>query len=157
MAMGIETLFGAGLFGGTAPRGADVNVLAQLGLGGLLLAGVLLARRGFYRAHGACQSLALVVAVGLAAAWMIPALRTIFLPGLPVRDRASVVVIVHGLLGGSVLLLGAYVVLVAGTRLVPPRFRFQRYRPWMRTLLVLWWVTIGLGLSTYWVAWMAPR
>jgi len=52
--------------------------------------------------------------------------------------------------GTVVLLLGTYVVLVAGTNLVPERLRFRNYTAWMRTLLVLWWITIGLGTMMYW-------
>jgi hypothetical protein len=61
-------------------------------------------------------------------------------------------VVAHAALGSVVLLLGVYVVLVAGTAVIPQRFRFQNYSVWMRTLLVLWWITIGLGVLTYWFA-----
>lgn len=46
--------------------------------------------------------------------------------------------------------VGAHI--VAGTSLIPPRLRFQSYEPWMRTLLVLWWLAIVLGAATYWLA-----
>jgi hypothetical protein len=35
---------------------------------------------------------------------------------------------------------------------IPQRFRFQNYKAWMQTLLVLWWIAIGLGVLTYWFA-----
>ena len=57
-------------------------------------------------------------------------------------------------LGSGVLLLGAYVILVAGTRLVLVRFRFQSYRLRMRTLIILWWITIAVGVPTYCLAWL---
>ncbi len=62
--------------------------------------------------------------------------------GLPARARN----------GTRVLLLGAYVILVAATDVVPHRWRFQNYRPWMRTLFALWWSAIALGVWTYFVS-----
>ena len=47
------------------------------------------------------------------------------------------------------LLVGAWVVLVAGTPLVPARLRFSSYKRWMRTLLTLWWIAILLGVAIY--------
>jgi hypothetical protein len=55
----------------------------------------------------------------------------------------------HVVVGTAALLVGAWVVLVAGTPLVPVRLRFSSYKPWMRTLLTLWWLAIILGLAIY--------
>ena len=52
----------------------------------------------------------------------------------------------------AVLGLGLSVVLVAGTGLIAPRFRFGHDQLWMRTRLALWGATLGFGLSTHWVA-----
>jgi hypothetical protein len=57
-------------------------------------------------------------------------------------------------LGSGVLLLGAYVILVAGTRLLLVRFRFQSYRLRMRTLIILWWITIAVGVPISCLAWL---
>jgi hypothetical protein len=56
--------------------------------------------------------------------------------------------------GSGVLLLGASVILVAGTRLVLVRFRFQSYRLRMRTLIILWWITIAVGVPISCFAWL---
>jgi hypothetical protein len=32
---------------------------------------------------------------------------------------------------------------------VPTRFRFSNYKPWMRTLLTLWWLALILGAAIY--------
>jgi uncharacterized membrane protein YozB (DUF420 family) len=147
-------MFGEGFLGRGATFGGDLNLLVQIGLGLLLLIGMALARRGLYRAHGACQASALILAIGMTLVWMWPSFREVYVPDLArgIANRTTVAVVAHAALGSVVLLLGVYVVLVAGTSLIPRRFRFQNYSAWMRTLLVLWWITIGLGVLTYWFA-----
>ena len=66
-----------------------------------------------------------------------------------VMNRVNVAVAGHVILGMLTLLLGGWVVLVAGTNVVPPRWRFRDYKAWMRTLLALWWLTIAFGVATY--------
>lgn len=148
-------MFGQGFLGSSAPFGADLNFLVQIGVGLLLLVGMVLARHGWYRAHGICQTCAFVVAATMAGLWMLPSLRAVFVPGFErgFGDRLNAVVIAHATLGSAVLLLGAWIILVAGTPIVPLRLRFRNYRAWMRTLLALWWTSIGLGLVTYRLAW----
>jgi len=147
-------MFGEGFLGRGATFGADLNLLVQIGLGLLLLIGMVFARRGSYRAHGACQSSALALAIVMTLVWMWPSFREIYVPDLArgIANRTNVAVVAHAALGSVVLLLGAYIVLVAGTAVIPRRFRFQNYRAWMQTLLVLWWIAIGLGVLTYWFA-----
>jgi uncharacterized membrane protein YozB (DUF420 family) len=131
--------------------GGDVNLLAQLAVGLALVAGVVLARRGRYRAHGACQTTALALTLLLTVAWMGPAFRDVYEPSVErgVVTRATVAAATHVALGMLTLLLGGWVVLVAGTTLVSPRWRFRRYAPWMRTVFALWWVTMLFGVATY--------
>ena len=147
-------MFGEGFLGRGATFGADLNLLVQIGLGLLLLIGMVFARRGLYRAHGACQSSALALAIVMTLVWMWPSFREVYVPDLArgIANRTNVAVVAHAALGSVVLLLGVYVVLVAGTAMIPQRFRFQNYRAWMQTLLVLWWIAIGLGVLTYWFA-----
>jgi len=57
------------------------------------------------------------------------------------------------LLGTIAQLLGLYIVIRAGTNLLPEKLRFQNYKAWMRTTLVLWWSVIIIGIATYW-AWL---
>ncbi len=147
-------MFGEGFLGRGATFGADLNLLVQISLGLLLLIGMVLARRGFYRAHGACQSAVLISAIVMTLIWMWPSFREVYVPDLVrgIANRTNVAVVAHATVGSGVLLLGVYVVLVAGTALIPRRLCFQNYSAWMRTLLVLWWITIGLGVLTYWFA-----
>lgn len=131
-----------------------LNLWIQIVLGVLLGAGALLARRGWYRAHGACQATAYLLTVLMTAVWMLPVFVKFFAPSLlrVSLDRTDAVATAHAALGSAVLLLGAYVILVAATNVIPPRFRFTSYRPWMRSLLALWWIAVLLGIWTYFVA-----
>jgi hypothetical protein len=52
-------------------------------------------------------------------------------------------------LGTLAELGGLYILLAAGTRLLPPRLRIRNYKLWMRTVLVLWWAVLLLGVATY--------
>lgn len=131
-----------------------ITLWVQIGVAGLLAVGAVFAWRGWYRAHGVCQGAAYVVTLGTTAFWMAPVFVKFFVPNLAGGhpDGSDLVVTAHATLGTVVLLLGAYVILVAATNVVPPRLRFANYRPWMRTLIVLWWGTTALGLWTYWVS-----
>jgi hypothetical protein len=51
---------------------------------------------------------------------------------------------------------GLYILLAAGTSVLPAKFRITKYKPWMRTVLVLWWVVLLLGLATY-ARWYVPH
>ena len=62
-----------GFLGRPSTFGADLNLLIQIALGLLLLAGLLLARRSRYAMHGAWQSSALVDTLVTTAIWMAPA------------------------------------------------------------------------------------
>ena len=67
-------------------------------------------------------------------------------------NRVNVAAAAHVVVGGLALLLGIYVVLVAGTPLVPKALRFSNYKAWMRTLISVWWLALLLGVLTYWFA-----
>ena len=144
-------MFGEGFLGQGAPRGADLNLLIQVGVGLVLLLGMGLARRGRYGVHGICQSCGFVIALIMTVLWMIPAFHVIHADALSrmVVNRVTVAVAIHVVVGTAALLVGAWVILVAGTPLVPERFRFSNYKRWMRTLLTLWWLAIVLGVSIY--------
>lgn len=144
-------MFGDGFLGRGAPFGADLNLLLQVGVGVVLLGGMALARGGRYRAHGLCQSTGFVVVVVMTALWMIPAFHAIHADALArgAVNRVTLAVVVHVVVGTGALLVGAWVVLVAGTPFVPAHLRFSSYKRWMRTLLTLWWIAILLGVAIY--------
>ena len=147
-------MFDAGFLRDSSTFGGDLNLLVQIALGVMLLGGMALARRGRHAAHGVCQASAFLLMLALTVLWMVPALRDTYADGLGrgVVNRVNVAVAAHVVLGTAVLVLGAWIVLVAGTPLVPRAWRFVSYARWMRTLLALWWLEIGLGVLTYWFA-----
>jgi uncharacterized membrane protein YozB (DUF420 family) len=147
-------MFGDGFLGRGAPFGADLNLVIQVAVGLLLLGGLALARAGRYRAHGMCQSTGFVLAVVMTALWMIPAFRAIHADALgrAVVNPVTIAVAAHVAVGTLALLVGAWVVLAAGTPLVPAPLRFTNYKRWMRTLLALWWLAIVLGVAIYYFA-----
>ena len=142
-----------GFLGRPSTFGADLNLLVQIGLGVLLFAGFLLARRSRYGLHGLCQSVALVATIVMTAIWMMPAYHNNYGPAIfRLGNRVNVAAAAHVVSGTVALLLGIYVVLVAGTPLVPKSLRFGNYKVWMRTLITVWWLALLLGVLTYWFA-----
>jgi hypothetical protein len=55
----------------------------------------------------------------------------------------------HATIGCIAELLGVYIILAAGTKILPVSLRFVRYKLWMRIALVIWWLALFLGLATY--------
>ena len=142
-----------GFLGRPSTFGADLNLVLQLALGLLLLAGLFFVRRSRYAAHGLCQSTALVATLVMTAIWMAPAYHANYGPGIfALGNRVSMAAAAHVVSGTAALLLGIYVVLVAGTPLVPKALRFGNYKVWMRTLISVWWLALLLGVLTYWFA-----
>lgn len=147
-----------GVLGANATPSADLNLLLQLGMAVALTVGMFLARRKRFRAHGWTQSTVLLLNLVAIALVMAPSFHrqvTQRPPGAW-RDAYYVLPSIHASLGTLVELLGLYVLLVAGTRVVPERLRFRNYKLWMRTTLTLWWVVVLLGLGTYYVWYLRP-
>jgi uncharacterized membrane protein YozB (DUF420 family) len=142
---------GQGFLGTNAPLTADLTLVIELGMGLALLAGAVLARLRRYRAHAWCQSMVVLLNLLVIGLFMAPSFRSQVLPELPGRLGRSYFAIAtaHGALGMVAELFACYILLVAGTNLLPPRLRFTRYRPWMRTALALWWLVLVLGMATY--------
>jgi uncharacterized membrane protein YozB (DUF420 family) len=134
-----------------APRTADIALLVEVTMGMALLAGAVLARRRHYRAHAWCQSAVVLlnlVVIGLA---MAPSFYTQLAPKIPQAMRKSYYAIAagHAALGVIAELAGLYLILAAGTHVLPKRLVLTNYRAWMRATLVLWWVVLLLGVATY--------
>lgn len=60
----------------------------------------------------------------------------------------------HGVLGALAELL--YILLVAGTDVLPQSGRFARWKVWMRIELALWWTGLTTGIATY-LIWYLPQ
>jgi len=142
-----------GFLGTGAEFQSDINLVIQLLMGLALLMGMMLARLKCYRAHGICQSSVMLLNLVMIVWIMLPSFREAVVPGLPgdLGKPYYYVATVHASLGTLVELLGLYIILRAGTNLLPEALRFQNYKYWMRTELALWWTVIFFGIATYYV------
>ena len=140
-----------------APFGTDLTLVIEMGMGAALLAGMVLARRRRYRAHAWCQSAVVLLNLLAIALTMAPSFRRSFLP-IPhhLGNSYYVLAAVHAALGTVAELLGLYILVVAGTNILPKRIRFTQYKPWMRTALAMWWLVLLLGVGTYIRWYVAP-
>jgi plastocyanin len=128
-------------------------LLLEIGLAATLTAGLFLVRAGKYRAHGRMQSAVVLLNFVVVGGIMVPSFHRQVWSHLVSRwrDPYYAVPIVHAGLGTATLLLALYVVLVAGTNMLPKQWRFQNYKAWMRMTLTLWWVVVVLGAGVYYV------
>jgi uncharacterized membrane protein YozB (DUF420 family) len=146
-------------FLGTAASGvADLTLVLEIALGVGLLIGAALARQKRYRLHAWCQSTIVLFNLVLILLAMAPAFHSQVVPRIPAKLGKSYYAIAtaHATLGIVVESAGLYILLAAGTKLLPERLRISRYKFWMRSVLVLWWIVLLLGLATY-ARWYAPH
>jgi len=134
-----------------APPAANAALAVEFVMGVALAGGMILARRKRFKAHAVCQTAVVLFNLVVIATFMAPSFRHGVLPGIPSHLGRSYYLLAtaHGVLGIIAELLGLYILLVAGTKLLPPRLRFTRYKPWMRMALAVWWLDLLLGLATY--------
>jgi plastocyanin/uncharacterized membrane protein YozB (DUF420 family) len=142
-----------GFLGTGATFRADLNLVVQIVMGITLLGGMALARRKNFRAHKYCQSAVMILNLAMIFLIMAPSFHKQVQPQVPggLKQAYYFIPYIHAALGTFAEVLGIYIVLVAGTKLLPRALRFKRYKPWMRFELGLWWVVILIGLSTYYV------
>jgi len=134
-----------------APVSADVVLLVEAVMGMALLAGAVLARRRHYRAHAWCQSAVVLLNLVVIGSAMVPSFYIQVAPKIPQAMRKSYYAIAagHAALGIIAELAGLYVILAAGTNILPKFLVLKNYRAWMRATLLLWWVVLLLGVATY--------
>ena len=146
-----------GFLGTHAGYHADLNLTVQLAMGAALIFGAFLARAKRFVAHAVCQTAVLVLNLVMICFWMLPSFLWHVLPRLPRRfgKRFYAVATIHGVLGVAAEILGLYIVLAAGTKIVPKTWRFERWKIWMRVELALWWIVLLMGVVTYWVWYVA--
>ena len=147
-----------GFLGTGATFGADLNLVVQLIMGVALLAGALLAKHKRYKAHGICQTTVLLLNVLMIGLVMWPSFQQHVKPALSKVHHKWYyeVAIMHAALGIMAELLGLYIVIVAGTELLPRWLRFNNWKWWMRTELVLWMIVLLNGVGTYCAWYVAP-
>jgi plastocyanin/uncharacterized membrane protein YozB (DUF420 family) len=138
----------------------NLNLTVQIVMGVALLVGMLLARRKKFTAHKYCQSSVMILNLLMIFLVMSPSFHRQVQPQIPqgLHDPYYLVALIHATLGGFAELLGLYIVLVAGTNILPKALRFKRYKPWMRTELALWWIVLvfGFGVYYYWYVHQEP-
>jgi plastocyanin len=140
-----------GFLGTGASWAADLNLVLHFLMALALLGGMYLARRKRFTAHGIVQTSVMILNLVLIARVMGPSFVRQVAPQVPggLSDSYYWIAVAHAAAGSVAELLGLYVVLVAGTKLLPAGLRFSNYKPWMRTTLVLWWAVTLLGFATY--------
>jgi uncharacterized membrane protein YozB (DUF420 family) len=137
--------------GSRASLAADCVLLLEMVMGAALTLGVVFARRRRFRAHAWCQSMVVLLNVVVVSVYMLPSFRRAVEPVIPSRLGKSYywLATAHGVSGIIAELLGVYILLAAGTQLLPKAIRFTQYKPWMRSAFIVWWLAILLGLLTY--------
>jgi uncharacterized membrane protein YozB (DUF420 family) len=147
-----------GFLGTGATFEADLNLVVQFVMAGALAAGVVLARQKRYRAHGICQTTVLLLNLLMIGLVMWPSFRRQVNPRLPklLHKAYYAAPMIHAALGITAELLGLYIVLVAGTNVLPAWLRFRNWKRWMRAEFVLWVVVVITGLGTYYAWYIAP-
>jgi uncharacterized membrane protein YozB (DUF420 family) len=140
-----------GISGSAAPWQAELTLLIEATMGIALLGSAVPARRRHYRAHAWCQSAVVLLNLVVIASAMAPAFYSQLAPKTPQAMRKSYYAIAtgHAALGVAAELAGLYVIVAAGTNVLPNRLRPTNYRAWMRATLILWWVVLLLGVATY--------
>jgi uncharacterized membrane protein YozB (DUF420 family) len=141
-----------------APRAANVVLVLEIAMGVGLLVGALLARKGSFRQHAWCQSTIVLLNLAVVAVMMIPSFRVHVLPRVPAKLGKAYygLATTHATLGTVTELAGLYILLSAGTSVLPEKLRITKYKVWMRSVLVLWWVVLLLGMATY-TRWYVPH
>ncbi len=123
-----------------------------------LLIGALLARLRRFRQHAWCQSVIVLLNLALIVLTMIPSFRAHVSPKIPLKLGKAYYALAtaHAALGTITEIAGLYILLAAGTSVLPEKFRITKYKVWMRSVLVLWWLVLLLGLATY-ARWYVPH
>ena len=147
-----------GFFGTAAPFFVDLVLLLELAMGLALLAGAFLARMHKFRAHAWCQSALVLLNATLIVLVMLPSFHRQVWPRIPLKLGKSYNALAssHAALGAIVECGAVYILLAAGTTLMPEKLRLTRYKLWMRTVLVGWWAVLLLGMATY-ARWYIPN
>jgi uncharacterized membrane protein YozB (DUF420 family) len=147
-----------GFLGTAAPRYADVVLLLEIGMGVALLVGAVLARKRQFRLHAWCQSAIVLLNLVAIVSVMVPSFHDHVSPKIPLKLGKAYYALAtaHAALGTITEIAGVYILLAAGTSVLPEKFRIIKYKLWMRSVLALWWLVLLLGFATY-ARWYVPH
>jgi len=145
------------LFPATAPASANITLSVELAMGIALTFGAWLARRGWYRSHAWCQSLIVLLNLVVIAVVMVPSFNTRVRPRIPEKLGHSFYTLAttHAVFASIAELAALYLMLAAGTNILPAQLRLSNLKVGMRITLALWWLAFLLGLATY-LRWYVP-
>ena len=123
-----------GFLGTAAPLYADLVLIIEICMGMALLAGAVLARMRKFRAHACCQSAVVLINFVTILVVMIPSFHSHVAPTIPLRLGRSYYALAtaHAAVGTVAECGGVYILLAAGTKLLPKKLRITRYELWMR-------------------------
>ena len=132
-------------------------LLLEIAMGVGLLTGAWLARARRFRQHAWCQSVIVLLNLAVIGLMMIPSFHVHVFPRIPGRLGKAYYALAttHAGLGTFTELAALYILLSAGTQVLPEKLRITKYKPWMRSVLVLWWGVLFLGIATY-TRWYVP-
>ena len=147
-----------GFIGTEAPRYADVVLILEIGMGVALLVGAAFARVKRFQLHAWCQSTIVLLNLVVIVLVMVPSFYVHVSPKIPLKLGKSFYLLptAHAALGTVTEVAGLYILLAAGTRILPEKFRLTKYKLWMRSVLALWWLVLLLGFATY-ARWYVPH
>ena len=146
-----------GFLGTAAPLYADLILLLEIIMAVALIVGALLARRQRFRLHAWCQATVVLLNSAIIVFLMAPSFFLHVSPRIPAKlgKPYYALATAHAAFGSVAEIGGLYILLAAGTTILPQRFRLARYKLWMRSELVLWWLVLVLGMMTY-ARWYVP-
>lgn len=139
------------IFRSAATWQANMALLIEATMGIALVTGAVLARRRHFRAHAWCQSAVVLLNLVVIGFAMAPSFYQQLAPKIPRFSHSSYYAIAagHAALGVVAEVLALYIILAAGTKVLPKCLLLRNYRLWMRVTLALWWVVLLLGAATY--------
>jgi uncharacterized membrane protein YozB (DUF420 family) len=147
-----------GFLGTAAPWYADLVLLLEILMGVGLLIGAQLARDKKLRAHGWCQSVIVFANFIVIVVVMVPSFHVHVSPKIPLRLGKAYYALAtaHAALGTITEIAALYILLAAGTDILPSKLRITDFKIWMRSVLTLWWLELLLGFALY-VRWYVPH
>lgn len=131
---------------------SDLNLIAQFVLLAGLSWGVLLARRGYYKAHQYIQTSMVLLNLVLVLSIMVGSFIRKVAPGLPrnLTTLFGMISIVHAGIGLLAVACSVYL-LLRMNQLIPERLRNKRWKNLMRLTFGLYWTVGLLGLALYYI------
>jgi uncharacterized membrane protein YozB (DUF420 family) len=143
-------LNGSGFLGTHASFRIDATLVLILFSIFLFTVGWQLRLRKYKRAHCVVQAIAAILNTAVVAFVMIGSFYSNILPGLPAKLFRGTygITTLHAFIGAIAVVLGIFVVLRANN-LVPKGVRFNNYKLFMRTSLILYWLSALLGVAVY--------